>query len=102
MMKELRLSYPVLTLKRVLDVSASGYYAWAERPLSQRSREDLRLELEIKAADHRTKETYGPDRLQSDLAEHDVHAVVLAVAVDVDEVLRVPMIAWCIDTPWAV
>ena len=73
MMKELRLNYPILTLKRVLDVSASGYYAWAERPLSQRAREDLRLELEIKAADHRTKQTYGSDRLQRDLAEHNVH-----------------------------
>ena len=42
------------------------------RPLSLRAREELRLELEIRAADQRTRQTYGPARLQHDLAEHDV------------------------------
>jgi transposase InsO family protein len=32
----------------------------------------MRLELEIKAADQRTRQTYGPERLQHDLAEHGV------------------------------
>ena len=32
----------------------------------------MRLELEIKAADKRTRQTYGPERLQCDLAEHGV------------------------------
>jgi putative transposase len=71
-MKELRLIYPVRCLKRMLNVSASGYYAWADRPLSRWAREELRLELEIKAADQRTRRTYGAERLQYDLAEHGV------------------------------
>jgi transposase InsO family protein len=56
----------------VMSVSASGYYAWVDRPLSKRAREEMRLELEIKAADRRTRQTYGPERLQCDLAEHGV------------------------------
>jgi len=72
MMKELRLRYPMPMLKRLLGVSSSGYYAWVDRPLSQRAREELRLELEIKAADQRTRQTYGPERLQYELAENGV------------------------------
>ena len=32
----------------------------------------MRLELEIRAAHKRTRQTYGPERLQRDLAEHGV------------------------------
>jgi putative transposase len=71
-MQELRLIYPIPILKRVLKVSISGYYDWVDRPLSKRARENLRLELEIKAAHQRTRQTYGPERLQQDLKEHDV------------------------------
>jgi len=56
----------------MLGVSASGYYAWVDRPLSKRDREELRLELEIRAADRRTRQTYGPERLQHELAERGV------------------------------
>jgi len=55
-----------------LSVSASGYYAWIDRPLSKWAREEARLEVEIKAADKRTRQTYGPERLQYDLAEHNI------------------------------
>ena len=71
-MKEMRLQYPVPVMSRVFDVSASGYYAWIERPPSRRAREDARLEVEIKAAHTRTRQTCGPERLQHDLAEHGV------------------------------
>jgi transposase InsO family protein len=74
MMRELRLKYPVHFIKRVLNVSSSGYYAWQDRPLSKREREQLRLELEVKAAHKRSRETYGPERLQCDLAEHGIQA----------------------------
>ena len=59
-------------MSRILNVSDSGYYAWRDRPLSQHDRKELRLEIEIKAADIRTKQTYGAERLQCDLAEHGV------------------------------
>jgi putative transposase len=72
MMKQLRLDYPVPLLRRMLSVSASGYYAWVDRPLSKWAKEELRLELEIKAADKRTRQTYGPERLQHDLVAHGV------------------------------
>jgi len=72
MMKELRLKYPVPLMGRIMSVSASGYYAWLYRPPSKHAREEMRLEVEIKAAHKRTRETYGPERLQHDLAEHGV------------------------------
>ena len=72
MMKELRLDYPKCVLGRLLNVSASGYYAWVDRPSSRRAQEEVRLELEIRAAHKRTRQTYGPERLQRDLAEHGV------------------------------
>jgi len=73
-MKELRLNYPVLMLKRVLNVSAGGYYAWLDRPLSKWAREESRLEVEIRAADKRTRQVYGAEKLQHDLAEHGIRA----------------------------
>jgi len=72
MMKKLRLDYPVVLLRRMLSISASGYYSWIDRPLSQRAREELRLELEIKAAHRRTRQVYGAEKLQYDLAVHGI------------------------------
>jgi len=71
-MKELRLNYPVLLLKRILNVSAGGYYAWLDRPLSKWAREESRLEVEIRAADKRTRQVYGAEKLQHDLAAHGI------------------------------
>ena len=52
-MNELRLKYPVRMMRRIMNVSASGYYAWVDRPLSKRAQEEVRLELEIMAAHQR-------------------------------------------------
>ena len=79
MMEELRLKYPIPLMSQMLAVSGSGYYAWKDRPLSQYDREELRLELEIKAADKRTKQTYGAERLQHDLVKHGIHVGVCRV-----------------------
>ena len=71
-MKKLRLNYPLPQLCRVLKVSASSYYAWVDRPLSKWAREEARLEVEIKAAHRRTRQVYGAEKLQYDLAEHGI------------------------------
>jgi len=71
-MKGLRLNYPVQLLGRVLRVSAGGYYSWLGRPLSKWAREESRLEVEIRAADRRTRQVYGAEKLQYDLAEHGI------------------------------
>ena len=72
MMKELRLQYPVPLMSKILDVSASGYYAWLTRPPSKRANEEARLEVEIRAAHKRTRQSFGPERLQHDLADNGV------------------------------
>jgi transposase InsO family protein len=59
-------------MRRVLSVSASGYYAWLDRPLSKWTREEARLEIEIIAAHKRTRQVYGAEKLQYDLAEHGI------------------------------
>jgi len=71
-MRGMRLTYPLPLLSRMLGVSSSGYYSWVDRPLSQRAQEEIRLELEIKAAHRRTRQTYGAERMQHELAEHGV------------------------------
>lgn len=72
MMKELRLQYPVPLMSNVLGVSASGYYAWLSRRPSKWSREEARLEVEIKAAHNRTRQSFGAERLQHDLADNGI------------------------------
>jgi putative transposase len=73
-MKKLRLTYPLPQLCRVLKVSSSGYYAWVDRPLSQRATEEARLEAEIRGAHRRTRKVYSAEKLQYDLAEHGIKA----------------------------
>jgi transposase InsO family protein len=78
-MKEMRPYYSVPLMSRVFEVSVSGYYAWIGRPPSNRSREEARLEVEIKAAHKRTRQTCGPERLQHDLADHGVQVGVCRI-----------------------
>ncbi len=70
--EELRRQHPVAAMCRVLGVSETGYHAWRKRPVSARALENARLEVEIKAAHQRTRQTYGPQRLQADLADHGI------------------------------
>jgi putative transposase len=71
-MDRMRLVYPLGMVCRVLGVSASGFHASKGRGPSRRAQEEGRLEIEIRAAHQRTRETYGPERLQRDLAAHGV------------------------------
>jgi putative transposase len=78
-MKALRLKYSLPLLCRVMEVSRSGYYAWLNRQPSPWAKEEARLEVEIKAAHTRTRGTFGPERLQEDLAAHGVKVGVLRI-----------------------
>jgi putative transposase len=78
-MKEMRLKYSIPGMCRFFKVAASGYYKWLVSPPSKRMIEEGRLEVEIKAAHKRTRETCGPERLQEDLAAHGVKVGVLRI-----------------------
>jgi len=71
-MKGMRFRYCIAGICEILKVSRSGYYQWLHRELSKRVQEEGRLEVEIKAAHQRTRETCGPERLQHELKEHGV------------------------------
>lgn len=65
-------TYRVRTMCRVLDVSASGYYAWLHRPPSRRAQEDERLAARIRTLHALSRGTYGVPRIWEDLAEQGV------------------------------
>ncbi len=71
-MKEMRLVYSIPAMCRFFRVSASGCCKWLKSPPSKRAGEEGRLETEIKAAHARTRKTFGPERLQKDLAARGV------------------------------
>jgi transposase InsO family protein len=56
----------------MVQVSKSGYYNWLKRKPSKRVQEEGRLEVEIRAAHKRTRETCGSERLQHELKEQGV------------------------------
>jgi putative transposase len=70
---ENRARYPIAVMCRVLDVSASGYYAWAKRPVSGRAVMDAALIAEIRVAHAASRGTYGAPRLHVDLADAGIH-----------------------------
>lgn len=71
--EEMRQSWPVLPMCRLLEISVSGYYAWRTRAPSPRAQRQPRLEAQVLAAHERTRETFGPERLQRELAGHGVN-----------------------------
>ncbi len=72
--KEMRHKHSVPALCMILKVSVSGFYSWLNRKPSRHAQEEARLEIEIQAAHKRTRGTFGPERLQKDLAEHGIFA----------------------------
>ncbi len=64
----MRLEYPVTVLCRVLEVSRSGFFAWTGGEESPRAKEDERLKVAITAVHKQSRETYGPLRMQPELA----------------------------------
>lgn len=68
-MKANQATLSVAAMCRLLKVSRSGYYAWVDRPMSDRRREDLRLTATIAAIHRRSKETYGAPTIHAELAD---------------------------------
>jgi putative transposase len=65
--------YRIATMCRMLEISASGYYAWSTRPPSARALSDLMLGDRIEALWRESRETYGRPRIQSDLVDEGLH-----------------------------
>jgi putative transposase len=61
--------FSIRAMCRVLEVSASGYYAWRRRMVSARKREDEKLQQRIRTIHHRSRQTYGAPRIHAELHE---------------------------------
>ena len=60
---------PVRTMCRMLQVSASGYYAWQGRPPSQRALDDAVLTERIRAIHAASDANYGSPNIQAELRD---------------------------------
>jgi putative transposase len=61
--------FPVRTLCRLHGVSTAGYYAWRERPASERTVEDGKLLDKIKEVHEASLQTYGSPRVYEALKQ---------------------------------
>ena len=61
-MKANQAEHPRATMCRVLGVSASGYYAWQQRPPSARALQDAELTMKIHTIHLESRGTYGAPR----------------------------------------
>ncbi len=62
-------AFPVRTMCRALDVSASGFYDWLERGPSRRAMDDAVLLERIRTIHAESDGTYGAPRIHAELAE---------------------------------
>ena len=71
-MKANQATFPVRVMSRLLGVSASGFYAWLQRPLSARAVADIGLTALIHAIHRRSNGAYGAPSIHAELADdHD-------------------------------
>ena len=72
-MKAYQAKYTVAMLCRVLEVSASGYYAWCKRPPSARRQADVVLGDRIESIFRTSRRTYGRPRIHADLRDEGIN-----------------------------
>jgi transposase InsO family protein len=72
-MKANQAIWPIATMARLLEVSASGFYAWLGRGPSKRARSDAELLARIRAIHARSHGTYGMPRIHAELTTQGVH-----------------------------
>jgi putative transposase len=60
-------SHSIPRLCRMLGVSRSGYYAWKNRPLSERARFDAVLSEKVETIHRNSRATYGAPRVHAEL-----------------------------------
>ena len=60
--------HTIATMSRVLEVSRSGFYAWAGRGASQRAGEDADLGQRIQIIHQQSRGTYGAPRIHAELS----------------------------------
>jgi len=63
----------IASVCEALEVSVSGYYAWKEREISPRKREDKRLGEHIQQAFEASRQTYGNNRIHRALRQLGIH-----------------------------
>lgn len=65
------MNYPITLLCRVMNVSASGFYAWRKRPLSERARRRVCIQASVKQVHEQSHGIYGSRKIAAELAERD-------------------------------
>jgi len=60
-------AYPVQLMCAVLEVSPAGYYAWRDRPVSERAKSDATLLAEIRQVHRDSRGRYGSPRVHAAL-----------------------------------
>lgn len=73
-------TYPVSRLCQVLEVSASGYYAWRNRSESRRAKQNRALLSKITVFHRASRDIYGSPRIHRDLVEAGENVSVNRVA----------------------
>ena len=67
--REHRDSFPLAVLCQVLEVSASGYYAWLDREPSPRARRQQRIQAAVRQVHAESHGIYGSQKVARQLAE---------------------------------
>jgi putative transposase len=65
--------FSIRAMCRVLEVSASGYYAWRQRMMSVRAKDDEQLQQRIRTIHLLSRQTYGAPRVHAELQEQGSH-----------------------------